>query len=113
MIDTPKGKLPVRFTWDAFNKILEITGFESYYDILTRVEGLTSFYKGWTPQFAEAVVYCGFLYGASDGYKITGIEEAREWLRVQPGLLLDVSKKLVADSMNIFAKPANASNKKK
>lgn len=114
MIDTPKGRLSVRFTWDAFNKILELTGFDSYHDILIRVEGLNNFYRGWTPQFTEAVVYCGFLYGASDNdYKIKGIDEAREWLKAQPGLLLEVSKKLASDSIDVFAKPTDTSNKKK
>ena len=107
IVETSKGKLPVRYGWKALRKFGDLCEKDMNQVIIMITDGLAETWKGW--QFTDMynLLYVGFWYGAlkaEEECKVKDANEVEDMLDTDPHLTTNISAVLVEDFMDMFSK---------
>jgi hypothetical protein len=106
IVETSKGKLPVKYGWKALRKFGELCEKDMNQVIEMITEGLSETWKGWRFTDMYNLLYVGFWYGAlksGEECQIKDGDEVEDLLDDDPNLTNRVSKILIDDFMDMFS----------
>lgn len=107
LVETPKGKFPVKFGFKALRKFSDLIGKDMNQTILMVTDGVAETWKGWNWTDMYTLLYVGFWFGAlteGEECQISGWEEMEDLLDDEAGLLNKVTEVLIQDFIDMFSK---------